>query len=140
VGAISTHLQRGCGSQLTVAHELRKTAAQGAATSVLLATSLLLDAVGGRYFSDCNEAALVDHGPSDLSERFRSVAPYALDPDNTLSIPTTPTASGKRRSGQSLADGRVVGAELDGPARRRCRRGLGEVDDRGASRSGYGMR
>ena len=34
-----------------------KTAEQGAATSVLLATSPLLDGVGGRYFEDCNEAA-----------------------------------------------------------------------------------
>ena len=33
-----------------------KTPEQGAATSVLVATSPLLDGVGGRYFEDCNEA------------------------------------------------------------------------------------
>ncbi len=33
-----------------------KTPAQGAATSVLLAASPLLEGVGGRYFEDCNEA------------------------------------------------------------------------------------
>jgi hypothetical protein len=54
----------------------------GAATTVLLATSPLLDGIGGRYFNDCNEAVVVDHRPSDFAEIFRSVAPYALDPDN----------------------------------------------------------
>jgi NAD(P)-dependent dehydrogenase (short-subunit alcohol dehydrogenase family) len=43
-----------------------KTVEQGAATSVLLATSPLLDGVGGRYFEDCNEA---------------DAEAYALDPD-----------------------------------------------------------
>lgn len=33
-----------------------KTPQQGAATSILVATSPLLDGVGGRYFEDCNEA------------------------------------------------------------------------------------
>jgi NAD(P)-dependent dehydrogenase (short-subunit alcohol dehydrogenase family) len=52
-----------------------KTPEQGAATSVLLATSPLLDGIGGRYFEDCNEA-----GPSQPGAG-RGVAPYALDPD-----------------------------------------------------------
>jgi NAD(P)-dependent dehydrogenase (short-subunit alcohol dehydrogenase family) len=52
-----------------------KTPEQGAATSVLLATSPLLDGIGGRYFEDCNEA-----GPSQPGTG-RGVAPYALDPD-----------------------------------------------------------
>ncbi|MFC5032303.1 MULTISPECIES: hypothetical protein [Streptomyces] len=34
-----------------------KTPEQGTATSVLVATSPLLDGIGGRYFEDCNEAA-----------------------------------------------------------------------------------
>jgi NAD(P)-dependent dehydrogenase (short-subunit alcohol dehydrogenase family) len=56
-----------------------KTVEQGAATSVLLATSPLLDGVGGRYFEDCNEAAIIaERGP----QTTRGVAPYALDPDN----------------------------------------------------------
>jgi hypothetical protein len=49
------------------------------ATSVLLATSPLLDGVGGRYFEDCNEAAVVFRRPTDFSG---GVAPYAIDPSN----------------------------------------------------------
>lgn len=52
-----------------------KTVEQGAATSVLVATSPLLEGVGGRYFEDCNEA-----GPNQPGTRF-GVAPYALDPE-----------------------------------------------------------
>ncbi len=52
-----------------------KTPEQGAATSVLLATSPLLDGIGGRYFEDCNEAELNQPGSR------RGVASYALDPD-----------------------------------------------------------
>jgi len=55
-----------------------KSPEQGAATSVLLATSPDLEGIGGRYFEDCNEAELVpdDDTTSD------GVRPYALDPDN----------------------------------------------------------
>ncbi len=56
-----------------------KTVEQGAATSVLLATSPLLDGVGGRYFEDCNEATVV-HRRSETT--IAGVAPYALDPAN----------------------------------------------------------
>jgi NAD(P)-dependent dehydrogenase (short-subunit alcohol dehydrogenase family) len=52
-----------------------KTPEQGAATSVLVATSPLLDGVGGRYFEDCNEAGLNQPGTR------RGVAAYALDPE-----------------------------------------------------------
>jgi NAD(P)-dependent dehydrogenase (short-subunit alcohol dehydrogenase family) len=52
-----------------------KTPEQGAATSVLLATSPLLDGVGGRYFEDCNEAELNEPGTR------KGVAAYALDPE-----------------------------------------------------------
>ncbi|MCW2640761.1 MAG: family NAD(P)-dependent oxidoreductase, partial [Dactylosporangium sp.] len=52
-----------------------KTPEQGAATSVLVATSPLLEGVGGRYFEDCNEAGL--HQPGTR----RGVAAYALDPE-----------------------------------------------------------
>jgi NAD(P)-dependent dehydrogenase (short-subunit alcohol dehydrogenase family) len=54
-----------------------KTIEQGAATSVLVATSRQLEGIGGRYFEDCNEALVVD---SDPSSPF-GVAPHALDPD-----------------------------------------------------------
>ncbi|MEW1735321.1 SDR family NAD(P)-dependent oxidoreductase [Nocardia beijingensis] len=52
-----------------------KTPQQGAATSVLVAASPLLDGVGGRYFEDCNEAVV-----GVLSAR-NGVADYALDPE-----------------------------------------------------------
>ncbi|MEU8973431.1 SDR family NAD(P)-dependent oxidoreductase [Streptomyces monashensis] len=80
-GAIHTNLQRhldGRGSG-TVPAELIKTVEQGAATSVLLAASPLLDGVGGRYFVDCNETETVDHRRPDT---FQGVARYAMDPDN----------------------------------------------------------
>ncbi|HEX8393818.1 MAG TPA: SDR family NAD(P)-dependent oxidoreductase [Longimicrobium sp.] len=89
-GAILTNLQRH-----TTAEEMRrlrggveidpenlppgwKNTEQGAATSVLLATSPLLEGIGGRYFVDCNEAETVAARTSDMS----GVAPYALDPAN----------------------------------------------------------
>jgi NAD(P)-dependent dehydrogenase (short-subunit alcohol dehydrogenase family) len=50
-----------------------KTPAQGAATSVLVATSPLLNDIGGRYFEDSQEA-----GPH-VSGTMSGVAPYALD-------------------------------------------------------------
>lgn len=53
-----------------------KTIAQGAATSVLLAASPLVEGVTGTYFEDCQEA-----GPFTPGVR-RGVADYALDPDN----------------------------------------------------------
>ncbi len=52
-----------------------KTPAQGAATSVLLAASPLVDGVSGKYFEDCNEA-----GRSQPGTR-RGVAAHALDPE-----------------------------------------------------------
>ncbi|MDT7794935.1 MAG: hypothetical protein QOD59_4376 [Mycobacterium sp.] len=51
-----------------------KTPEQGAATSVLLAASPLLEGISGRYFEDCNEA-----GPSQPGTG-NGVAAYALDP------------------------------------------------------------
>jgi NAD(P)-dependent dehydrogenase (short-subunit alcohol dehydrogenase family) len=76
-GAIATGLQKHTGG-LKTPEELRKTVAQGAATSVLLAASPLLDKIGGRYFEDCNEAATVTHRPAGNN----GVAWYALDPSN----------------------------------------------------------
>ena len=83
-GGIRTNLQRyvtdeelnRLRAQISSSEEARwKTPEQGAATSVLLATSPLLDGIGGRYFEDCNEAA-----PNRPGSRF-GVAAYALDPD-----------------------------------------------------------
>lgn len=52
-----------------------KTVEQGAATSVLVATSPTLEGVGARYFEDCNEAL-----PHQAGTRT-GVAPWALDPE-----------------------------------------------------------
>lgn len=57
-----------------------KSPEQGAATSVLLATSPQLEGVGGRYFDDCNESELKPEPTGEMGER--GVAPYALDRDN----------------------------------------------------------
>ncbi|MGW5257684.1 SDR family NAD(P)-dependent oxidoreductase [Streptomyces sp. NPDC004012] len=53
-----------------------KTPEQGAATSVFVATSPLLDGVGGQYFEDCNQALPYNGGPERVG-----VAGYALDPE-----------------------------------------------------------
>jgi NAD(P)-dependent dehydrogenase (short-subunit alcohol dehydrogenase family) len=83
-GGIATRLQRYVGGAEYIERRSRepgvrlKSPEQGAATSVVLATSPLLEGVGGRYFEDCNEAPVVfERGSS-----FSGVAPYALDPDN----------------------------------------------------------
>ncbi|MEU6850562.1 SDR family NAD(P)-dependent oxidoreductase [Actinacidiphila alni] len=77
-GAIATNLQRHVGGRLLTPPERRKSPQQGAATSVLLAASPLLDGVGGRYFEDCAQApVVVRRAPGD----FTGVAAYALDPD-----------------------------------------------------------
>lgn len=86
-GGILTALQRHLPSEYGASAEDRfrtagsflKTPEQGAATSVLLAASPLLDGVGGRYFEDCSEATVVDHR-DDFG--IHGVAPYALDPAN----------------------------------------------------------
>jgi NAD(P)-dependent dehydrogenase (short-subunit alcohol dehydrogenase family) len=79
-GAIRTNLQRYVSEEEL--NRLRagnaaawKTVEQGAATSVLVAASPLLDGVGGRYFEDSQEAA-----PAQPGGRT-GVAAYALDPE-----------------------------------------------------------
>ena len=74
-GAIATGLQNYTGGLKTPA-ERRKTAEQGAATSILLAASPLAEGVGGRYFEDVSEAP-VRHESPGLSGT--GVADYALD-------------------------------------------------------------
>ncbi|MGH7616338.1 MAG: SDR family NAD(P)-dependent oxidoreductase [Gemmatimonadaceae bacterium] len=82
-GAIRTGLQRHVTdaelerlrSQMGSAAATWKTPEQGAATSVFVATSPLLDGVGGRYFENCNEAGPNEHGTRT------GVAAYALDPE-----------------------------------------------------------
>jgi NAD(P)-dependent dehydrogenase (short-subunit alcohol dehydrogenase family) len=69
-----------------VLHELRtsgrytfKTIEQGAATSVFLATSPLVDGVVGRYFENCQEADPDD--PTVAGTDAAGVAHHALDPE-----------------------------------------------------------
>ncbi|WP_439660186.1 SDR family NAD(P)-dependent oxidoreductase [Lentzea sp. HUAS TT2] len=84
-GAIFTNLSRHL--DMTT-HEVDlttiKTAEQGAATSVLLATSPLLEGIGGRYFDDCNEAPVVD-GRGEAPP-LHGVARYAVDQDNAARL------------------------------------------------------
>ena len=56
-----------------------KSTEQGAATSVLLATSPELEGIGGRYYEDCAEAPVVERRGEVGTG---GVAPYALDADN----------------------------------------------------------
>jgi NAD(P)-dependent dehydrogenase (short-subunit alcohol dehydrogenase family) len=88
-GGINTNLQRHVGMDYIdrmleqygdAVRQALKTPEQGAATSVLLATSPLLEGIGGRYFEDCNEAEVVSRREAEIMAR--GVAPYALDPDN----------------------------------------------------------
>lgn len=76
-GAIATNLQRYTGGLRTPV-ERRKSPQQGAATTLLVATSPLLDGIGGRYFEDNNEALTVDRRGPD----YTGVARYAVDPAN----------------------------------------------------------
>ncbi|WP_037568957.1 SDR family NAD(P)-dependent oxidoreductase [Phaeacidiphilus oryzae] len=78
-GAVRTNLQRHVGgSSGRVSPDQIKTLEQGAATTVLLAASPLVEGVSGRYFEDCNEAETVDRRTGTL----HGVARYAVDPDN----------------------------------------------------------
>jgi NAD(P)-dependent dehydrogenase (short-subunit alcohol dehydrogenase family) len=84
-GAIHTNLSRHMDAdeldRLRASTQFRyKTIEQGAATSVLVATSPQLEGIGGRYFEDCNEAEIVDPSGSDFVAS--GVAAYALDLGN----------------------------------------------------------
>ncbi|MFG1837327.1 SDR family NAD(P)-dependent oxidoreductase [Micromonospora sp. NPDC049175] len=81
-GAIATGLQKHTGGLRTPEH-LRKTPPQGAATSVLLAASPLLDGVGGRYFEDCNESPTLTAPPEMFG---KGVAAWAVDADNAAHL------------------------------------------------------
>ncbi|MEV4813693.1 SDR family NAD(P)-dependent oxidoreductase [Micromonospora avicenniae] len=87
-GFINTNLQRHmteetlrsfgvldeAGNRIDLPHY--KTPAQGAATTVLLAASPLVEGITGRYFTDNQETEVVAGGP----EATRGVAAHALDP------------------------------------------------------------
>jgi hypothetical protein len=82
-GSILTNLQRHMTEETL--NNIRsmpiwKTPEQGAATSVLVATSSQLDGVGGRYFEDCQVAGLNEPGTR------RGVAAHALDPESATRL------------------------------------------------------
>jgi NAD(P)-dependent dehydrogenase (short-subunit alcohol dehydrogenase family) len=81
-GAIATNLQRHIGGQLSTPPDRRKSVPQGAATSVFLATSPLLEGIGGRYFENVGEATVVDH----RTDGYLGLAAYATDPSNALRL------------------------------------------------------
>jgi NAD(P)-dependent dehydrogenase (short-subunit alcohol dehydrogenase family) len=78
---LSRHLDPDYLEQLRASGAYRyKTPEQGAATSVLVATSPQLEGIGGRYFEDCNEALVVE--PDSMPNAGSGVASYAVDPTN----------------------------------------------------------
>jgi NAD(P)-dependent dehydrogenase (short-subunit alcohol dehydrogenase family) len=87
---LSRHMNREELGSLRASGTFRfKTTGQGAATSVLVATSPQLQGIGGRYFEDCNQAPVLTQGPADQTDPAgysplaeQGVAGYALDPDN----------------------------------------------------------
>ncbi len=82
-GGIKTNLGRHLApGSLVAPDEIWKTPQEGAATSVLLAVSPLLDGISGRYFADCNEARLIERRGPNRFQDMDAVAPFALDPAN----------------------------------------------------------
>jgi NAD(P)-dependent dehydrogenase (short-subunit alcohol dehydrogenase family) len=79
---LSRHLDPDVLAQLRSSGRYRyKTLAQGAATSVLVATWPQLEGVGGRYFEHNQQAAVTDD-PGAGYAQGHGVARYALDGDN----------------------------------------------------------
>jgi NAD(P)-dependent dehydrogenase (short-subunit alcohol dehydrogenase family) len=70
------------GNVTASSRQVLKTTSQGAATTIVVATSPLLADVTGRYFEDCAEAEVIGPEVADISSRPRGVAWYALDPGN----------------------------------------------------------
>ena len=75
-----------------------KTTEQGAATSVLLATSPLLEGIGGRYFEDCARRGAARNRPGERT----GVAAYALDADNASGSGTCSSAPTRRNRSLSM--------------------------------------
>ncbi|HGV3502741.1 SDR family NAD(P)-dependent oxidoreductase [Providencia vermicola] len=84
-GAIKSNLQRYSG-ELPVPEHLWKTPQQGAATSIFVATSPIIENIGGRYFADCNEAEMITHTCGDRMKEFSVVAGWALDKNNAIRL------------------------------------------------------
>jgi NAD(P)-dependent dehydrogenase (short-subunit alcohol dehydrogenase family) len=80
-----------------------KNVGQGAATSVLLAASPLVEGVTGRYFEDCREA-----GPYTPGVR-RGVAAYALDPAKAARLWSVSALALEDHPDRAPQDAEVVG-------------------------------
>jgi NAD(P)-dependent dehydrogenase (short-subunit alcohol dehydrogenase family) len=63
-----------------------KTIAQGAATSVYVATSPALEGLSGLYFEDCHEAEVLGPEVENRLAREHGVAWYAVDPENAARL------------------------------------------------------
>jgi NAD(P)-dependent dehydrogenase (short-subunit alcohol dehydrogenase family) len=74
------------GNVTATSRQVFKTVGQGAATTVLVATSPLLADVTGRYFEDCNEAEVLGPETAGIPVHARGVAWYALDPGNSARL------------------------------------------------------
>ncbi len=83
---LSRHMDPALLEQLRSSGRYRyKTLAQGAATSVLVATWPALDGLGGRYFEHNQQATVADDA-ADAYAHGHGVARYALDPDNAQKL------------------------------------------------------
>ena len=91
-GAImETNLSRHMPAQLlgnvqATSRQAFKTVGQGAATTIVAATSPRLANVTGRYFEDCNEAEVIGPEDADIPAHSRGVAWYALAPGNAARL------------------------------------------------------
>jgi NAD(P)-dependent dehydrogenase (short-subunit alcohol dehydrogenase family) len=68
------------GNVQATSKQMFKTVGQGAATTVVVATSPGLNGVTGRYFEDCQPSETIPRGTPDIPAHARGVAWYALDP------------------------------------------------------------
>jgi NAD(P)-dependent dehydrogenase (short-subunit alcohol dehydrogenase family) len=82
---LARHVDPDALAQLRASGRYRfKTPQQGAATSVLLATSPQLAGIGGRYFENGNQAPVVEAEAG--YEAGAGVAAYALDPESAVRL------------------------------------------------------
>jgi NAD(P)-dependent dehydrogenase (short-subunit alcohol dehydrogenase family) len=78
---LSRHMPAGALENVrATSRQVFKTVGQGAATSVVVATSPDLFGVSGRYFEDCRPSETIPEGTPDSPGRSRGVAWYATDP------------------------------------------------------------
>jgi NAD(P)-dependent dehydrogenase (short-subunit alcohol dehydrogenase family) len=67
-------------------HQVLKTVGQGAATSIVVATSPDLAGVTGAYFEDCQRSEAIGPDDGDIPSHPRGVAWYALDTDDAARL------------------------------------------------------